>query len=145
VEREKTDRPIPADAKKWAYFQKEDPMMRQYDLLNRCLKELRGSQVPDSKRLRLEVLLIQTKLALLQGEVESRVVGDAASELEFLGVYDCLRQVCGCYDKAETDLLIGHLEKMKKDLNNDSEAQRTKTRPGQKQKGRHLWGFLRSF
>ena len=119
--------------------------MRQYDLLNRCLKELRGSQVPDSKRLRLEVLLIQTKLALLQGEVESRVVGDAASELEFLGVYDCLRQVCGCYDKAETDLLIGHLEKMKKDLNNDSEAQRTKTRPGQKQKGRHLWGFLRSF
>jgi hypothetical protein len=119
-------------------------MMRQYDLLNRCLKELHGSQVPASKRLKLEVLLIQTKLVLLQGEVESRVVGDAASEQEFLGVYERLRQVCGCYCQAETDLLIEHLEKMKVGLTDGYEAQRTKVRPEQKQKG-HLWGFLRTF
>jgi hypothetical protein len=44
-------------------------MMKQY----RCLKELKGSQVPTNKELSLEVLLIQTKLAHLKSEVESRV------------------------------------------------------------------------
>ena len=119
-------------------------MIRQYDLLNRCLQELHGSQLPACKRLKLEVLLIQTKLALLQGEVENRVAGDAASEGEFLGVYDRLRRVCGCYCQAETDLLVGQLEKVKAGLNDRPGAQRANTRPGQKQNSRHLWSFLRT-
>jgi hypothetical protein len=118
--------------------------MRQYDLLNQCLKALNGSLMPSCKRLRLEVLLIQTKLVLLKGEVESRVTGDAASEGEFLGVYDRLKRVCDCYCQAETDLIIGRLEKMKVDLNGGTGAQRAIARPGQKSVPRHLWDFLRT-
>lgn len=120
-------------------------MIRQYDLLNRCLKELHGSQLAAGKRLRLEVLLIQTKLVLLKGEVESRVAGDAASEQEFLGVYDRLRQVCTCYCQTETDLLIKHLEKMKEGLNDAPRAQRTGVPPGKEEKTRRLWTFTRTF
>ena len=54
------------------------------------------------------MLLNQIKVALLKGEVESRVSGDAASEQEFLGVYDRVRRVCGFYREVETDLLSGN-------------------------------------
>lgn len=122
--------------------------MRQYDLLNRCLRELKGSQVPGTKRLRLEVLLIQTKLVLLKSEVESRVAGNAASEQEFLGVYDSVRRVCGRYCQAETDHLICYLEKMKEGLNDNPEAnpeaKRTNVRLGQKEKACRLWTFMRN-
>jgi len=118
--------------------------MKQYDILNRCLKELNGSRIPDSKRLRLEVLLIQAKLVLLKSEVESRVAGDAASEQEFLGVYDSLKRVCGCYCQAETDLLIGQLEKLKEGLNDFPEAKPTTVRSEQRKKPRRFCNFLRA-
>jgi hypothetical protein len=135
---------MPAAGKKCLGFQKEITLMRQYEILNRCLKELYGSQLHTDKRLRIEVLLNQIKLALLKVEVESRVSGDAASEQEFLGVYDRVRRVCGFYREVETDFLIGHLERMKKSLNGDPEAQPAIVRPEQKKKARHLWSFLRT-
>jgi hypothetical protein len=119
-------------------------MIRQYDLLNRCLRELKGSQVPETKRLRLEVLLIQTKLVLLKSEVESRVAGDAASEQEFLGVYDSVKRVCVHYCQAETDQLICYLERMKEGLNDNPEAKRANVRLGQTEKARRLWTFMQN-
>ena len=99
-------------------------MMRQYDLLNKCLKELRASSLPAYQRLTVEVLLIQIKRILLCNEVKSRVAGNAESEQEFLGLYDRIERICGIY-RAETDMLILHLEKLKDGLSDGSEAKRT--------------------
>jgi len=113
-------------------------MIKQYDLLNSCLRQLKSSKLPALKKLKIELLLIQTKQVLLKSVVESRVTGDAASEREFLGIYDSVRRVCSCYCEAETDLLIGHLEKVKEGLNQNSEAKRTSMWRGQKNSGRGL-------
>jgi hypothetical protein len=106
-------------------MKKGGPMMRQYELLNRCLKELDGSNIQTARKLRLEVLFIQTKLALLKSEVESLLCCDAASEQEFLGIYDSLRRVCGSYCAEETDQLIHRMEKLKEGLNSSAEAKET--------------------
>jgi hypothetical protein len=106
-------------------MKKEALMMRQYEILNKCLRELAGSNIQTARKLRLEVLFIQTKLALLKSEVESRLYCDAASEQEFLGIYDSLRRVCGSYCAEETDQLIHRMEKLKEDLNSSAEAKET--------------------
>ena len=119
-------------------------MMRQYELLNLCLRELQGSRVPSDKKLRIEVLLLQTKLVLLRKEVESQVWGNAASEREFFGLYERVRQVCGRDCQADMDLLIGQLVKLKETLNDYSEAKRTDTGPGTKERDRALQTFTRT-
>jgi hypothetical protein len=67
--------------------------------------------------------LIQTKLVLLKGEVESCVAGDAASEQEFLELYDSIKRVCDNSSTVEVDLLIGDLEKFKQALNDKGMSQ----------------------
>jgi hypothetical protein len=113
---------------------RRNPMLRQYDLLNKCLKELKGSMLPAEKRLRVELLLIQTKRVLLKDEVESKVTGDVASEKEFLGVYEHLRRVCGCYSKTETEQFIVNLGKTKEDLDDISETKRESMGCGQERR-----------
>ena len=103
-------------------------MMRQYDLLNRCLKELKGSKVTIDKKLKLELLFIQTKVILLTSEVENRVRGDATSEQEFYSLYERVRQVCESGRETEMDQLIGHLEKLKQGLKDTSIVPRSSTK-----------------
>jgi hypothetical protein len=113
-------------------------MMRQYKILNRCLKELNSSQLQTDKKLKMEVLLLQIKLVLLRREVESRLTGDAASEQVFLVLYDSVRRACNSYSQTETESLIGQLEKIKDYLNNSSELKRTNVEPGPDGRGSRL-------
>jgi hypothetical protein len=69
-------------------------MLRQYNILNRCLLDLKKSDMQDMKRLKLEVQLIQTKQLLLNRQVEYRVAGVVSSEEEFNGMYDLFRDAC---------------------------------------------------
>jgi hypothetical protein len=89
-------------------------MIRQYDLLNRCLKELRSASFPAMGKLKLELQFIQVKKILLDWEVEYRLRGNAESERQFLGLYEQVRQICSSsYVESEAEKLILCLDKIK--------------------------------
>jgi hypothetical protein len=102
--------------------------MKQYELLSKCIRDLKDSKMPAEKKLLLELLFIQTKVVLLTSEVESRVRGDATSEQEFYSLYERVRQVCESGRETEMDQLIGHLEKLKQGLKDTSIVPRSTTK-----------------
>jgi len=73
-------------------------MLRQYSTLTRCIAVLNQSSMPAIEKLKLEVQLIKTKLALLYPEVESRISGVVSSESKFDELYIRILDVCSSED-----------------------------------------------
>jgi hypothetical protein len=72
----------------------EEPMLKQYSVVTKCLSELKKSDLPIIEKLKLEVQLIQTKRLLLDCKVEYRIAGVASSERDFDSLYEKVRHAC---------------------------------------------------
>ena len=95
----------------------ERHMLKQYRLLNDCLRELKNSHLPAAEKLKLEVHLYQLKRLLLIDEVAAMVKDDASSESEFMAMYEAFKNICPGHCKAgEVNELMMHQLKMKKVL-----------------------------
>lgn len=92
-------------------------MVKQYGVLTMCQDEIESSNLPVIDKLKIRMLLIQTKRLLLNGDVSARVRDDGKSEREFEELYDYVRHVCSPASKArELDDLIMRLVTIKEDL-----------------------------
>lgn len=67
-------------------------MLNQIEIVNQCLRDLQGSEMANSEKLKLEAQLFQLKRLLMIPEVEAMVKGDASSEKEFMKIYNALKQ-----------------------------------------------------
>jgi hypothetical protein len=100
-------------------------MTKQYDFLNRCLKELSNSNLPTTMKLRIELLLLQTKMNLLKYEAKPGLKSHSESEPEFAALYVHVKCVCnGNSTNAEIVALVHHLHTIKNGITgaNDSLA-----------------------
>ena len=96
-------------------------MLKQYSVLSKCLFELKKSDLPIIDKLRIEVLLIQTKRILLDHVVERRVACVASSEIQFDNLYEQVCYVCLSGKTPEDlDRLKELLREVKEGLNFES-------------------------
>jgi hypothetical protein len=89
-------------------------MTKHYGLLNRCLKVLSSSNLPITMKLRIELLLLQTKMNLLKFESKSGLKGNYPCEGDFAALYDHVKSVCDSNSTgAEIAELIHHVQTIK--------------------------------
>jgi hypothetical protein len=92
-------------------------MLKQYEILTTCLKELGLSSLLTIEKLKLEVQLFQTGHILLNDDVEIGVTGATESEQEFYVLHEHVRHVCNtsCTGDEVEDLML-HLQNIKEGL-----------------------------
>jgi hypothetical protein len=96
-------------------------MTKHYGLLNMCLKVLSSSNLPTTMKLRIELLLLQTKMNLLKFESKSGLKGNYPCEGEFAALYDHVKGVCDSNSTgAEIAELIHHVQTIKNSFTNDA-------------------------
>jgi hypothetical protein len=94
-------------------------MTKRYGFLNMCLKVLSYSNLPTTMKLRIELLLLQTKMSLLKLESNSTLKSNYPCEGEFAALYDHVKIVCNSNSTgAEIAKLIHHVQTIKNSFTN---------------------------
>lgn len=95
-------------------------MLKQYDILTKCLIMLNIPLLPQIEKLKLEIQLILMKQLLLMNPVESRISGMAKSEADFEDLYRQIEEICKSGSMFDASLalkaLTSHVKRMTEDL-----------------------------
>lgn len=79
-------------------------MLKQYEVLSRCIALINVPILPHVEKLKLEIQLILMKQLLLSQKVESMLKNISESEAEFQAIFDEIEMVCQAGDAAAARL-----------------------------------------
>lgn len=88
-------------------------MLKQYQILNDCVRELK-SEEQDIGRLQVEIQLYKLKRLLLQDEVAAKLKNDLANEKDFELLREMIVACKGTHNQAEMVKIIIHISQIEK-------------------------------
>lgn len=88
-------------------------MLKQYHILNECLRELK-SEEQDIGRLQVEIRLYKLKRLLLQDEVADKLKNDLPSERDFETLKEMIIACRNVRNPAEMIKIIFHISQIEK-------------------------------
>jgi hypothetical protein len=92
-------------------------MLKPYDMLTRCLLELKSCELPTIEKLMLDMYILRVKRNILYGDLGAKVLSGASYEKEIKSLYDqicCLSAPGG--EAVDVEGLINRLQKLMKHM-----------------------------
>src|SRR5690242_11925007 len=98
-------------------------MLTQYEILVNCQSEVRGANLPDMDKFRLEVQLIECKRLLLSHLFDEGWAGAVGIKEEFCTLHEHFERVCSSrQNDVGVSLLVTRLNDIMRQLNREMEC-----------------------